>query len=343
MRRAQIFSLDALLSMVLVIMVLGVVLNTSETITTEITDLVGWYNRANLANNMLDVLTKSPGEPENWELNVSTLKSIGLRSNEYAYADDYIKLITLVKNINSSNIRSSLLNLSSHRNFQLNIYLTNISVDLNVISTSPLNVQVVNVSYVYASNLSKPTFNITFINGSLVTNEGIINSSKSNARWILYQHKNIILARRVYYAQVNISQHHEILSGILKNNVPPYSMFEIDVPLNEAGHIIFSVLDGNQGKALVIQKKSATSNVNATIITENNSVISYVGNLTTVAIPWSSIFEEFNSENTIKIVNIWVYENTFTGTVIMRDLNGLGVILGPRLEPAILKLWMWEP
>ncbi|WP_461867088.1 hypothetical protein [Thermococcus sp.] len=340
MRRAQVFTLDALLSMVLVIMVLGVVLNTSESITTEITNLAGWYERANFANNMLDVLTKSPGDPENWELNISALKSVGLRSSAYSYADDYIKLITLVRNANLPVVRDSLLNLSSWKDFQLNIYLTNISVELNVVSTSPVNVQVVNVSYVYASNLSKPTFNITFINGSLVTNENIINSSKLNAKWILYQHKNIILARRIYYGQVNISKHCEVLSGILKNNVPPYSRLEIDVPSDENGYVIFSVLDGNQGKALVIQKESATSNVNATIVTENNT-LTYVGNLTTVVIPWSSLFEEFNSENTVKIVDIWVYDDTFTGTVTMRDLNALGVILAPRLEPAILKLWVW--
>ncbi len=342
MRRGQIFSLDALLSLVLVMMVLGVVLNTNESVMAEINRVVGWYEHANLGSGMLDVLTESTGDPEDWQNNLSALRSVGLRSVNYSYAVDYSKLIALVANINLSQIKQNLLNLSARKNFQLDIYLTNISVNLDV-TTSPLSVWVVNVSYTYASNLSVPTFRISFINGSVVTDEGIINSSRANSTWVTYQYKDVIVARRVYYSQVNISRGQEVLAGILKSNVPPYANLEITVPSDESGYVIFSVLDGDKGKALVVQKESPTSNVNATVVNEDNTTLSYTGNTTTVEVPWSALFEEFNTQTTVKIVDMRVHDDTFAGTVSMKDLNALGIILAPRLEPAVLKLWMWEP
>ncbi|WP_456393971.1 hypothetical protein [Thermococcus sp.] len=341
MRRGQIFTLDALLSLVLVMIVLGVVINTNESVMAEINSIMGWYERANLGDNMLDVLTKSAGEPENWESNLSGLKSVGLRSINYTYAVDYGKLIAMVRNVNLSSVKQSLLNFSSWKDFQLDIYLTNISVNLAV-STSPLQVQVVNISYTYASNLSEPTFRIAFINGSLVTDEGVINSSKAGARWISYHYKDVIVARRVYYSTVNVSRGQEVLAGVLKENVPPYAELEITVPADESGYVIFSVLDGDVGKALVVQKESSTSDVVASIIEGSTTLYSYTGNSTAVSVPWVSLFEEFNTQTTVKIVGMRVYDDTFAGTVTMRDLNGLGVLLAPRLEPGVLKLWMWE-
>ncbi len=341
MRRAQVFTLDALLSLVLVIMVLGVIINTNESVMAEINGIIGWYERANLGDNMLDVLTKSPGEPEDWESNLSALRTVGLRSVNYSYAVDYGKLMALAENANYSPVNASLLNLSSWKNFQLDIYLTNISVNLAVL-TSPLQVQVVNISYTYASNLSKPTFRIAFINSSPVTDEDVINSSKAEARWISYHYKDVIVARRVYYPTVNISQGLEVLAGVLKENVPPYAELEITVPADGSGYVIFSVLDGDRGKALIVQKESPSSDAVAEVVEGSSVVDSYTGNSTAVLVPWAALFEEFNTQTTVKIVGMRVYEDTFAGTVTMRDLNGLGVILAPRLEPGVLKLWMWE-
>ncbi len=81
MRKAQLFSLDAMIALVLVVLMLGTVTATSEGLRNEITSMVGWYERANIADNMLDVLTKSPGEPENWVDDPSRVRIVGLASN----------------------------------------------------------------------------------------------------------------------------------------------------------------------------------------------------------------------------------------------------------------------
>ena len=48
MRRGQLLSIDALLSLVIVVMVVGVVMNTNDMIRAEITNLLDWYDRANI-------------------------------------------------------------------------------------------------------------------------------------------------------------------------------------------------------------------------------------------------------------------------------------------------------
>jgi len=94
-RRGQLLSIDALLSLVIVVMVVGVVMNTNDMIKAEITNLLDWYDRANIANNMLDVLIKNPGYPEDWEEGAADVKVVGLRDNTYSFALDYDKIIAL--------------------------------------------------------------------------------------------------------------------------------------------------------------------------------------------------------------------------------------------------------
>ncbi|WP_054840508.1 hypothetical protein [Thermococcus sp. JCM 11816] len=97
-RGGQIFSLDAMLSLVIIIMVVGTVSATSENLKNEITSLVGWYERANIAENMLDVLTRSPGgEPEDWEKNIASVIVPGLRSLRGGNNLDYSKVMALVE------------------------------------------------------------------------------------------------------------------------------------------------------------------------------------------------------------------------------------------------------
>ncbi|NJE30387.1 hypothetical protein E3E38_04885 [Thermococcus sp. 18S1] len=95
MRRAQLFSFDAMLALVLVIFILGTVNSTSSTLQNEITTMLGWYERANIADNVLDIMTKSPGEPANWATNPSNTEVIGLRENNSLYSLDYYKLEAL--------------------------------------------------------------------------------------------------------------------------------------------------------------------------------------------------------------------------------------------------------
>ncbi|WP_048150008.1 hypothetical protein [Palaeococcus ferrophilus] len=132
MRRAQLLSMDALLSVVLVIMVVGVVLNTNDMIKAEITNVIDWYDRANIADSMLDVLVKSPGNPVNWEENPASVKVVGLRSENYSYALDYDKIEALITSFsNSSALQASLYNLSRWKDFQMDIYLTVVNVTIN--------------------------------------------------------------------------------------------------------------------------------------------------------------------------------------------------------------------
>lgn len=132
MRRAQLLSMDALLSVVLVIMVVGVVINTNDMIKAELTGLIDWYDRANIADSMLDVLIKSPGYPAGWEDDPSAVRVIGLRSEKYAYALDYDKVRALMGSFsNTSAVQASLYNLSRWKDFQMVIYLTQVNVTIN--------------------------------------------------------------------------------------------------------------------------------------------------------------------------------------------------------------------
>lgn len=132
MRRGQLFSMDALISLVLVIMVLGTVSATSENLRDEIASMIGWYERANIADSMLDVLTKSPGEPEDWESNPSSVMIVGLRSPKYPHALDYNKVKALVDYFSTSTaIQNALYDLGHMKDFQMELYLTQMDVSIN--------------------------------------------------------------------------------------------------------------------------------------------------------------------------------------------------------------------
>ncbi|WP_148882862.1 hypothetical protein [Thermococcus aciditolerans] len=133
MRRGQLFSMDALISIVLVIMILGTVSATSESLRSEITSLVGWYERANIADNMLDVLTKSPGEPEDWEENPQNVRVVGLLDRQEGYLNyEKIKVLFDLVQSGNSNVISSLCNLSHDNNFKLTALFTNSTVFANI-------------------------------------------------------------------------------------------------------------------------------------------------------------------------------------------------------------------
>ncbi len=138
MRRAQLLTLDAMLSLILVVFILATVTNTSSALKEEISSMIEWQERANIADNMLDVLTKTQGVPENWEDNVSALVIPGLGSGNGADYVDYTKLMTLVNGVehNNTQVIGSLWNLSSHNNFQLSFGLMRPSLYLSY-SMSP--------------------------------------------------------------------------------------------------------------------------------------------------------------------------------------------------------------
>ncbi|WP_297068640.1 hypothetical protein [Thermococcus sp.] len=124
MRRGQLLSLDAMLSLVIVIVILGAVTNASDIVKGEITSMVGWYERANIADNMLDILTKSPGEPKNWTAAPSTIQVLGLRSNDYSYALSLNKIEALPKIQNVTPVIESLTKAAENKDFKLEVYIT---------------------------------------------------------------------------------------------------------------------------------------------------------------------------------------------------------------------------
>lgn len=131
MRRGQLLSLDAMLSLVMVIMILGTVTTTADNLRGEITSLLGWYERANVADNMLDVLVKNPGVPSDWEANPSGVKVVGLRSENYTYALSYEKLLALKNHFDDASVKESLLNLSMGKDFRMEFYLSSFNVSIS--------------------------------------------------------------------------------------------------------------------------------------------------------------------------------------------------------------------
>lgn len=130
-RRGQLLSMDALVSIVLVIMILGTVSATSESLRSGITSMIGWYERSNIADNMLDVLTKSPGVPEDWD-STGHVIVIGLRDNNSEYLSS-AKLFRLIQLVNSNNttVISKLSELAGGKNFELRTYYSLYSVEAN--------------------------------------------------------------------------------------------------------------------------------------------------------------------------------------------------------------------
>ena len=128
MRRGQLLSIDALLSLVIVVMVVGVVMNTNDMIRAEITNLLDWYDRANIANNMLDVLTKRPGYPEDWESNVSSVKMVGLRDKKYPFALSYEKIIAL--NRSKEEFKDIFNQLARGKDFLFELYVSKFNVSI---------------------------------------------------------------------------------------------------------------------------------------------------------------------------------------------------------------------
>ncbi|WP_297516366.1 hypothetical protein [Thermococcus sp.] len=128
MRRGQLFSMDALVSIVLVIMILGTVSATSENLRSEIASMVGWYERVNIADNMLDILTKSPGEPEDWETNFVRVKILGLRGKT-GFGLSYDKITAM--NEHANELIDKLTNLSMGRDFLIFTYISKFQVGIS--------------------------------------------------------------------------------------------------------------------------------------------------------------------------------------------------------------------
>ncbi|ASJ08421.1 hypothetical protein A3L11_03905 [Thermococcus siculi] len=460
-RRGQLLSLDAMLALVMVVVLLGTITSTSSALQNEISTMVGWYERANIASNMLDVLTKSPGDPANWSEDVSTLKSLGLRSNYRPYAISYDKISTLMELEDDAVVVQSLVNMSNNKDFELQFYLTNTTVELTgnfprrifidlsdgrdrniqigqgstgnnafdaanvtlngdelpkrnqpytlspgdvlafyaleditvhdrknhedypitapayievqVISTGS-NFQVkwskqglhitgqgrvriivegyqkstisVNVTVIEPEDLTAPSYTITVINGSKVSDATTIQKSRDRSPWIEYIERKVTVERFEYQEELDVdsSSTLEWISGRLTMNVPEYAYLRVTVAPQDTGSIILVVRDGDEYRGILIRKESEDSNLQAVVATSGDSTPPkfYIGNTTSIDIPWSSVFTTFETGAGSKVVAVWVYDNTFGGTVRVKDLGHLDTMMEPKFERSVLKLWVWD-
>lgn len=142
MKPGQLLSFDAMLSLVIAILILGMITSTSSALKDDITTMLGWYERANIGDNMLDIVVKNPGTPDNWESDPSNLVYLGLENSRYPNTIDYLKIEALNKAVNDNDpaIRSALANLSMGKDFTLGFYLTRVEIIGNV-SVVPPNIE----------------------------------------------------------------------------------------------------------------------------------------------------------------------------------------------------------
>lgn len=139
MRRGQLLSFDAMLSMVIIILLLGTITTTSSALKGEITTVLGWYERANVGDNMLDILVKNPGTPDNWQADPANLAFLGLENSQYPNTIDYAKIEALNDAVaaNDPAVRASLANISMGKDFTLGFYLTRVEIEGNVTVIPP--------------------------------------------------------------------------------------------------------------------------------------------------------------------------------------------------------------
>ncbi|WP_457741966.1 hypothetical protein [Thermococcus sp.] len=132
MKKGQLLSLDALVALIMVIFILSAVTTASQNLRSGLSSMLGWYERTNIAGNMLDVLVNSPGEPSNWNENLTVVRVPGLRSTNGQYLD-YQKVESLFEGARSGNpaLLNALWNLSGLNDFQLSFYFVNSSVKAN--------------------------------------------------------------------------------------------------------------------------------------------------------------------------------------------------------------------
>ncbi|CAB49723.1 hypothetical protein [Pyrococcus abyssi] len=129
MRKGQLLSLDALISLIVVTFILASLVTLSDTVRGEIISIVGLYERSNIAENMLDIIVDSPGEPEDWESNVDSVKVPGIGDGFGVV--DYNKLKALVENANNSHLLKALEKLSLGRDFLFEVYMSSFNITIN--------------------------------------------------------------------------------------------------------------------------------------------------------------------------------------------------------------------
>ncbi|ASJ16874.1 hypothetical protein A3L04_07200 [Thermococcus chitonophagus] len=241
--------------------------------------------------------------------------------------------------------------ISTTGNFALNIYgypLTNTWTPPTpppcFTSGLPLDVFSASISYTYpqALNRSEAWGRITYSGSSFTT---ALNEIPKNASWIEYASRIVSVDMRKYQTEIEVNSNYtRLISGVLKYTLPLYARFHINVP-NETGYALFVIMDGEKAKLLGIVKTDPTSYVQAYLWTNATGDITlrktYLGNETSVSIPWVDVFSEFSSEAG-KPIEMWVYETSFKQPIYIIDDYNIGLLLDHRYELGLVKLWVWD-
>jgi hypothetical protein len=104
-------------------------------------------------------------------------------------------------------------------------------------------------------------------------------------------------------------------------------------------------IDGTILKGILIQRDAPGEPLSATIAWKADGrtyAEFYAGDATSIRIPWSSLFSEFNDETNEKPVELWMYENSFGSNVTINDLDNIGLLMKPSFRTTVIKLWVWD-
>jgi hypothetical protein len=138
--KAQLLTLDLLLSLVPLVLVLGISANAMSGVVTQIQDYSANYDRQREGNDVVDILIKTRGDPPKWTS--TSIESLGLVSFSpsscislgsqppVSHLLDITKITTLNDSYAAQDIKDALDELSSGRNIRIKI--TNISDSSNI-------------------------------------------------------------------------------------------------------------------------------------------------------------------------------------------------------------------
>ncbi|MBP1911753.1 hypothetical protein [Thermococcus stetteri] len=188
---------------------------------------------------------------------------------------------------------------------------------------------------------NKPAWEFAVINGSIVNDENVINASMNRSPWIEVEKRVSVLNRLEYNLSAQPSKSVPMVYGVLRSNLPVGGYFKVSVPSGE-GDLSFVIISGTQKRALFVYRE-AGSKVRAVMVYNNSSIepTYYSGDANSVAVPLETLFGNPSPGDTIAIwfVSINGWERS---SVEMKFEPSLGVVLAPKFDAIILKLWVWD-
>ena len=468
-------SLDALISLIVMMFVFAAVVNTSTALKDEIASTLGWYERANIADNMLDVLMKSPGEPVDWELNPSSAKVVGLRDPSSIYSLSYEKIVALGGN--PTEVVRALLNESGGRDFLLSVYISRFRVSISgrfpkvylqnetfenpngkppgvnleitsgngnnpftvtwvqlrrggdvytngeicpLVQGNTIDLQsgdllqfvlaedvtltakrgqyvetysipsgakvvisitgpdasnfqinfgggscpytfkfsgqgnvvitvsaydnatpVFNSTYTFPTALlqnNSPTYRFAVVNGTVVTDQSVINTSMEASPWIEPEMRMGVVSRLSYNLSSGPSSEEPMVYGVLSEGLPPGAYMNVTVP-STAGNMTMFVLSGSSEGGLLIYRDDSGALWGITIL--GGDMRRYQGKGDSIVIPLKDVFGSPQNGDTI---GLWLYSLSGWGRkdVDIQLFPSLRWFLKPKFEQVLIQLKVWD-